>query len=94
MRKLAHADGIRGHPAHHSPCLVGRAAEPAGLPPRRFRRAKGDKPQFVHTLNGSGVATARLLVALLEHYQTDEGTVIVPEVLRKYMGIDVLKPTI
>lgn len=52
----------------------------------KFRRAKDTKPEFVHTLNGSGVATARLMVSLLENYQTDEGTVIVPEVLRKYMG--------
>lgn len=52
----------------------------------RFRRAAGEKPQFVHTLNGSGLATARILVALLETYQTPQGTVIVPEVLRPYMG--------
>jgi len=58
----------------------------------KFRRAKDTKPEFVHTLNGSGVATARLMVALLENYQTDEGTVIVPEVLRKYMdGISIIK---
>ncbi len=52
----------------------------------RFRPEKGAKPQFVHTLNGSGLATSRLMVSLLENYQTDEGTVIIPEVLRKYMG--------
>jgi seryl-tRNA synthetase len=58
----------------------------------RFRRAK-DKPlEFVHTLNGSGLATSRLMVSLLEHYQTDEGTVIIPPVLRSYMdGMDVIK---
>ncbi len=52
----------------------------------RFRPEKGAKPQFVHTLNGSGLATSRLMVSLLETYQTDEGTVIIPEPLRKYMG--------
>ncbi len=52
----------------------------------RYRPNGGDKPQFVHTLNGSGLATARILVAILENYQTDRGTVIVPEVLRQYMG--------
>ncbi len=58
----------------------------------RFRSEKGAKPTFVHTLNGSGLATSRLMVSLLETYQTDEGTVIIPEVLRKYMGgQDVIK---
>jgi seryl-tRNA synthetase len=50
----------------------------------RFRRG-GAKPEFVHTINGSGLATARILVAILENYQTSKGTVIVPEVLRPYM---------
>ncbi len=57
----------------------------------RFRREKGAKPEFVHTLNGSGLALPRTVIAVLENYQTDEGTVIVPEVLREYLGIDVLK---
>ncbi len=58
----------------------------------RFRREKGAKPEFVHTLNGSGLATSRLMVSLLETYQTDEDTIIVPSVLRPYMGgIDVIK---
>ncbi len=52
----------------------------------RYRPNGGAKPQIVHTLNGSGLATARILVAILENYQTPEGTVIVPEVLRPYMG--------
>jgi seryl-tRNA synthetase len=58
----------------------------------RFRRDQ-DKPlEFVHTLNGSGLATSRLMVSLLELNQTDEGTIIVPEVLRPYMnGVDVIK---
>ena len=52
----------------------------------RFKREKGAKPEFVHTLNGSGLATSRLMVSLLENNQTDEGTIIIPEVLRPYMG--------
>ncbi|MBN1308323.1 MAG: serine--tRNA ligase [Chitinispirillaceae bacterium] len=51
----------------------------------RYRPANGDKPRFVHTLNGSGLATARILVALLETYQTANGTVHVPEVLHPWM---------
>jgi len=58
----------------------------------RFRRKKGAPVEFVHTLNGSGVATPRLLIALLEAYQTDEGSVIVPEPLRPYMKTDIIKP--
>lgn len=57
----------------------------------RFRRERDGKVEFVHTLNGSGVATARLMVALLEYYQTDEGTVMIPEVLQPYMGCSVIK---
>jgi len=57
----------------------------------KFRRKKGVKPEFVHTLNGSGVATARLLIAVLETYQTDEGTILVPDVLRKYLNTNVIK---
>ncbi|MDO5095427.1 MAG: serine--tRNA ligase [Peptostreptococcaceae bacterium] len=57
----------------------------------RFRRGKGDKPEFVHTLNGSGVAIGRTVAAILENYQQADGSVVIPEVLRKYMGIDVIK---
>lgn len=57
----------------------------------RMRRNSNSKPEFVHTLNGSGVATSRLMVALLENYQTDEGSVMVPEVLKKYTGFGVIK---
>lgn len=57
----------------------------------RFRRSSDSKPEYVHTLNGSGLALPRTVIALLEHYQTDEGTVIVPEVLRPYMGVDIIK---
>jgi len=54
----------------------------------RFRRAGGAKPEFVHTLNGSGLAIGRTWIAVLENYQQEDGSVIVPEILRPYMGID------
>ena len=54
----------------------------------RFRRAGGTKPEFVHTLNGSGLAIGRTWIAVLENYQQEDGSVIVPEVLRPYMGLD------
>lgn len=56
----------------------------------RFRREKG-KPEYVHTLNGSGLAVGRTVAAILENYQQEDGSVIVPEALRKYMGVDVIK---
>lgn len=52
----------------------------------RFRRGKEEKPEFVHTLNGSGLATSRLMVALLENNQAEDGSVTIPPVLHKYMG--------
>ncbi len=52
----------------------------------RFRRETGSKPEFVHTLNGSGLAVGRTVVAILENYQQEDGSVVVPEVLRPYMG--------
>jgi seryl-tRNA synthetase len=54
----------------------------------RFRPAKGEKPRFVHTLNGSGLAFPRTLACILEHYQQSDGTVIVPDALRPYVGSD------
>jgi seryl-tRNA synthetase len=54
----------------------------------RFRRDDAKKPEFVHTLNGSGLATSRLMVSILENYQTPEGKVIVPKVLQKYTGFN------
>ncbi|GGC01991.1 serine--tRNA ligase [Pseudoduganella buxea] len=51
----------------------------------RFRNAQG-KPELVHTLNGSGLAVGRTLVAVLENYQQEDGSVVIPEVLRPYMG--------
>jgi seryl-tRNA synthetase len=52
----------------------------------RFRRSPGAKPEYVHTLNGSGLAVGRTWVAILENYQQPDGSVIIPEVLRPYMG--------
>jgi seryl-tRNA synthetase len=57
----------------------------------RFRESKGKKPEFAHTLNGSGVALPRTVIGILENFQTDEGTVIVPPVLRDYMKTDIIK---
>jgi seryl-tRNA synthetase len=57
----------------------------------RFRREKGAKPEFVHTLNGSGLAVGRTVAAILENYQNEDGSVTVPEALRGYMGIEVIK---
>jgi seryl-tRNA synthetase len=54
----------------------------------RFRRERGAKPEFVHTLNGSALAIGRTLIAILENYQQRDGTVVVPEVLRPYAGFD------
>lgn len=56
----------------------------------RFRRESGAKPEFVHTLNGSGVALPRTVIAIIENYQQPDGTVVIPEVLRPYMGTDVI----
>ena len=52
----------------------------------RFRRAEGDKPEFVHTLNGSGLAVGRCLIAVLENGQQEDGSVMLPEVLHGYLG--------
>lgn len=52
----------------------------------RFRRAGGAKPEFVHTLNGSGLAVGRTWIAVLENYQQADGSIMIPEVLRPYMG--------
>jgi seryl-tRNA synthetase len=57
----------------------------------RFKREGKKGTEYVHTLNGSGLAIGRTLVAVLENYQQRDGTVIVPEVLRQYMGMDVIK---
>jgi len=57
----------------------------------RFRRRGKKGTEFVHTLNGSGLAIGRTVVAILENYQQKDGSVIIPEALRPYMGIDVLR---
>ena len=56
----------------------------------RVKRADG-RTEFVHTLNGSGLATSRILPALVEQNQTADGSIVVPEVLRKYLGTDIIK---
>lgn len=52
----------------------------------RFRREPGAKPEYVHTLNGSGLALPRVMIAVMENYQQADGSIVVPEVLRPYMG--------
>jgi seryl-tRNA synthetase len=56
----------------------------------RYRPAPGEKPRFVYTLNGSGLAFPRIIAGILEHYQQSDGTVTVPEVLRPYLGVSAL----
>ncbi len=57
----------------------------------RFRREAGAKTEFVHTLNGSGLALPRTMIAILENYQQKDGSIVVPEVLRPYVKMDVIK---
>ena len=52
----------------------------------RFRNPDSGKPELLHTLNGSGLAVGRTLVAIMENYQREDGSITVPEVLRPYMG--------
>jgi seryl-tRNA synthetase len=54
----------------------------------RFRPEEKGKPEFVHTLNGSGLAVGRTVAAILENYQQADGSVVIPEALKPYMGID------
>ena len=63
-------------------------ARRAGL---RYRPSPKEKTEFVHTLNGSGLAIGRTVAAILENYQMEDGSVEIPEALQKYMGIDVIK---
>jgi seryl-tRNA synthetase len=58
----------------------------------RYRPAPGAKPEFVHTLNGSGLAVGRTVAAILENYQNEDGSVTIPEVLRQFMGVDQIVP--
>lgn len=57
----------------------------------RYRSDSKAKPRFVHTLNGSGLALPRVVISILENYQQADGSVVVPEVLRPYMGVDIIK---
>lgn len=57
----------------------------------RFKRSKDSPTEYVHTLNGSGLAIGRTVAAIIENYQNADGTITVPEVLRKYMGCDIIK---
>ncbi|MGS0973439.1 MAG: serine--tRNA ligase [Candidatus Izemoplasmataceae bacterium] len=57
----------------------------------KFKRDAKSKPEYVHTLNGSGLAVGRTVVAILENFQQEDGTIIVPKVLQPYMKVDVIK---
>ena len=52
----------------------------------RFKRASGTKPEFVHTINGSGLAVGRTWIAIIENYQQADGSILIPEVLQQYMN--------
>ena len=56
----------------------------------RYRPAQGDRPQLPHTINGSGLALPRVVIAILENYQQADGTIVIPEVLRPYTGFDTI----
>ena len=58
----------------------------------KFRRDAKSKPEYVHTLNGSGLAIGRTVAAILENYQQADGSGVVPKVLRAFMGVDVIQP--
>lgn len=85
--------GLRYRPTEKAPASA--SAEPPsadGGKKKKKKKAKKPKPQLCHTINGSGLAIGRTLVAVLENYQTPDGSVVVPEALRPYMGgMDVLK---
>ncbi|MBI5080554.1 MAG: serine--tRNA ligase, partial [Chloroflexi bacterium] len=58
----------------------------------KFRREAGAKPEFLHTLNGSGLGLPRTMIAVMENYQQEDGSIVVPEVLRPWMGgVDVIR---
>ena len=58
----------------------------------RYRPEQGARPAYAHTLNGSGLALPRVVIAILENYQQSDGSVVMPEVLRPYTGFDVITP--
>ena len=57
----------------------------------RYKSKETGKNEFLHTLNGSGLATSRLIPAILEQNQQADGSVVVPEILRPYFGKDIIK---
>lgn len=59
----------------------------------KFRYEKGGRAEYLHTLNGSGLAIPRIMIAIIETYQQADGSVVVPEVLRNYLGMDVISVT-
>lgn len=69
-------------------CFTDYQSRRAGI---RYKNSVKDKPAFVHTLNGSGVAVGRTVAAILENFQNQDGTITVPETLRGFMGIDLIK---
>ncbi|CAG9460340.1 unnamed protein product [Pedinophyceae sp. YPF-701] len=60
---------------------------------KKGKKDSGRKTMFVHTLNGTGCAVPRMIVAILENFQQEDGSVVVPEVLRPYLGMDVIRPS-
>ena len=54
----------------------------------KFKRDKNSKAEYCHTLNGSGLAIGRSFAAIIENYQQEDGSIVIPEVLRPYMGVD------
>ncbi len=57
----------------------------------RYRTEDKGRPKFLHTLNGSGLALPRVMIAIMENYQDQDGSIIVPDVLRKYVGLDIIR---
>ncbi len=53
----------------------------------RYKKEKGEKPQYLHTINGSGLAAGRSLAAVMENYQREDGTIEIPEVLKPYIKL-------
>jgi seryl-tRNA synthetase len=58
----------------------------------RYRPQPGVRPEFVHTLNGSGLALPRVIIAIMENYQQEDGSIVIPEVLQPYTGFDLIPP--
>ena len=57
----------------------------------RYKKDVKDKPKYLYTFNGSGLAVGRAVAAVMENYQQKDGSIIVPDVLKPYMGVDVIK---